>query len=715
MSVSKLAVNKPTTVIIIFILLLGLGIYASFDLPIDMFPEINPPVLLLFTNYEGTGPEEIEKTITRPLETVLSNVGNIDEIISTSSEGSSQIIIHFTWGTDMAEAANDVRDKLEFIKEYLPEDAQPPMIFKFDPSMMPIMYLALRGNRAPEELRELGENIVLPRLEQVEGVSMANISGGRERLIRVEISQNRLQAYNLTLTQIANMLRGQNVQISAGSITEGNKNYLIRTSGEYQNIKEIKNTVIAYKGGNQIPQMNIDAQTHVIRLRDIANVYDGLKKEQEVTYVNEIPSVQVIVQKQSGTNSVKTADNVHKRLKEIKKELPQNISLEVVYDNTKMIRSSLSQVSGTAITGAILAIIILFLFLRSFKTVIIIGLSIPISVIITLLLMYFFGFTLNIMTLAGLALGIGMLVDNSIVILENIYRYREKGAKLTASAILGSQEMINAIVASTLTTICVFAPVAMFKSQLGMYGELFSGLAFTVVFSLGSSLFVAIFLIPVLASKYLPLRSKIETNLTGFMKIFDDVMNGLLTRLDNLYKNSLRFVLKHRLITILIISGIFIISIFFIKFVGFQLMPQSDEDFVNLEVELPIGTKLDITKNIVLQMEQIVKKNIKSYKNIIITAGERGFFGFLGAINSHKGSVLIILHDKLNRRSETSIEIKEKLRKHFTDFPSVKFSFGGGMRMGRSTSPIDILIKSNDLERANNVAKKIKKIIEDEV
>ncbi len=713
MNISKIAVNRPTTFLIIFILIIGIGIYASLDLSIDLYPDINPPVLFVFTNYQGTGPEEIEKTITRPLESSLSNVSNIKEITSTSSEGASQILLEFTWGTDMSEASNEVRDKLEYIKEYLPDDAESPMIFKFDPSMFPIMYLGIKGNREPEDLRKIGEDIIQPRLEQVEGVAMAGISGGRERVIRVEIPQNRLEAYNLTLTQISAMLIGQNVQISAGSIEEGNKNFLIRTSGEYERIEDIKNTVIAYRGGSY----NEQGKTNniVVRLRDVANVYDGLKDAEDLIFVNGLPSVFITVQKQSGTNSVRTAKNVYKRMKRLKNEIPHNVSIEVIYDTTKIIKQSLSQVAFTAIFGAFLAIIILFLFLRSFKSVLIIGLSIPISIVITMLLMYFFGFTLNVMTLAGLALGIGMLVDNSIVILENIYRYREKGAKVTASAILGSQEMINAIMASTLTTICVFAPIAMFKTQLGMYGELFSGLAFTVVFSLASSLFVAMFLVPVLSSKYFPLSSQLERNLTGFPKRFDDYMNNLLNKLDDLYKKALSYVLKKRLYTILIIAAVLLITLFMSGIAGFQLMPDSDDDNVQLKLELPVGTKLEITKSITDQFEQIIKEEIKGYKNILIQAGERSFFGFLGSVQSHKGTIFITLEDKMSKRVETSSEIKSKLRKHFNDFPSVIFEFDSNQGMMQSASPIDILVKSNDLDKARETAYEIKELIKDKV
>lgn len=713
MNISKIAVNRPTTFLIIFVLIICVGIYASFDLAIDLYPDINPPVLFVLTNYSGTGPEEIEKTITRPLESSLSNVSNIKKITSTSSEGTSQIVMEFTWGTDMSEASNEVRDKLEFVKGYLPDDAESPMIFKFDPSMIPIMYLAIKGNREPEDLRKIGEDIVQPRLEQVDGVAMAGISGGRERVIRVEIPQNRLEAYNLSLTQVSAMLIGQNVQVSAGSIEEGNKNFLIRTSGEYNSIEQIKNTVIAYRGGNY----NIQGRTNnvVVRLRDIANVYDGLKDAEDLVYVNGLPSVYITVQKQSGTNSVKTAKNVYKRLVRLKNEIPHNVSIEVIYDSTKIIKDSLSQVASTAILGAILAIIILFLFLRSFKSVMIIALSIPISIIITMLLMYFFGFTLNVMTLAGLALGVGMLVDNSIVILENIYRYREKGAKVTASSIIGSQEMINAITASTLTTICVFAPIAMFKTQLGMYGELFSGLAFTVVFSLASSLFVAMFLVPVLSSKYLPLSSHLERNLSGFSKKFDEYMGNLISRLEALYKKTLSIVLKKRKYTIIIITAIFLITLLFSPIAGFQLIPNSEDDNVQLGIELPVGTKLEITKDITEQFEQIIKNEIKGYKNIIIQAGERSFFGFLGSVQTNKGMILITLNDKSSKRVETSSEIKSKLRKHFNDFPSVIFEFQNNQRLGQNASPIDILVKSNDLVKARETAYKIRDMLKDKV
>jgi len=711
MSLTKTVVSRPTTIIIIFALVIGFGIYAGLDLAIDLFPEINPPILVVSTSYEGAGPEEVERSVTRSLEGVLSNVGNIENIYSSSSEGSSFVQIEFTWGTDMSEAANDVRDKLEFVKGFLPEGAETPMIFKFDPSMIPILSLVVTGNRTAEELRDIAENFILPRLEQVDGVALTSISGGRERVIRVEIPQSRLEAYDLTMTQIANMLRGQNVQISAGSITEGDKNYLIQTAGEYRSIEEIKNTVITYKGAPPNP-MDPYSSVKTIRLRDVANVYDGFKKESDAVFIDGEPGVYIQVQKQSGTNSVKTADNVIARLDKINQEIPLGIDVSVIDDTTKIIRNSLSQVGSSAFLGGLLAVIILLIFLRSLKSTIIIGFSIPVSLVVTFMLMYFWGLTLNIMTLAGLALGIGMLVDNSIVILENIYRYREKGAKLTASAILGSQEMIRAIMASTLTTICVFLPLTVFKDQLDMAGELFSGLSFTVVISLASSLLVAIFLIPVLASKYLPIRSTKQRPKKGLSRIIDNALGSVFAGLDNLYMRILNWVLKWRKTTIIIIFVIFLASLALIPFAGFQFIPAQQQDTVRITVELPIGTKLEVTKDLLKQLEIVAKREVTSYKHIILSAGERGFFG-LGAGRTNRGSLTIVL-PPFEERTENSMEIMQRFRKYFNSYPSAVFSFSGG-NFSLGGSPIDVAVKSNDLDKAKGTAREIQALIEERI
>ena len=729
MSVTRTVVNRPTTTLIIFILVIGFGLYAASGLAIDLFPEVNPPVLIIFTNYSGAGPEEVEKTITRPLEGQLSNVGNIQEISSTSSSGSSQIIMEFIWGTNMAEAANDVRDRLEFVKGQLPDEATTPQIFKFDPSLIPILQLEMSGNRSPEALRELAEDIVQPRLEQIEGVALASVNGGRERIIRVEIPQNRLDAYDLTMQQVANAVRSQNVQIAGGSITEGNTNFLISTEGEYESIQQIRQVVVTYKGGGASAAGGAAGRGAAaagagatgsgsgptpILLRDIAEVQDDFRERESLVYIDGEPGVFVIVQKRSGTNSVEVADSVRGKLGEINQALPIGTEVGVLTDTTDIIRASLQQVSTAAITGALLAVVILFVFLRSFRTTLIIGFAIPISLVVTLSVMYFAGLTLNLMTLTGLALGVGMLVDNSIVILENIYRYREKGAKLRASAVLGSQEMINAIVASTLTTISVFAPLAVFRRQLEFIGELFSGLAFTVVISLGSSLLVAMFLIPVLSSKYLPISSRKQRPLKGVLKAVDDRADRAFRSLDRGYQRALGVALRHKFLTLLLAVAILGGSVALVPRIGFELTPPQPEDSVQVSVELPVGTRLERTEDVMQELADIVREEVSTYENIIISVGERSFGGFLGASRSYRGTFTVSLPD-LEDRVESATEVEDILRSHFDDFPGVDFSFdaGGGPGGGPfNAPPIDVLVQSQDLDRAEDVATRIQNLIE---
>jgi len=694
---AKTVVKRPTTVAIIYALLAGLGLYASISLAVDLLPEISPPILVVVTNYSGAGPEEVETSISRPLEGFLSNVSSVESVVSTSSQGNSLVRLEFTWGTDMSEAANDVRDALERAKAMLPEAADTPSIFKFDPSLFPILQLSLTGNRSQEELRELAENSIMPRLEQVEGVALASVQGGRTKAVRVEIPQNRLEAYGINLTQIAAILRGQNLQVSAGTLTQGDISYLIQTAGQYKTLEEIRETVVTTRGNPAVP----------IRIRDLGTVSNGFKPSEGVVRVDGVPGVIIALQKQSGTNSVQTAKNVFARLDKIRKDLPSGVELIVTSDNTKIIQASLDNVSSSAMQGAVLAVLILFLFLRSFKSSLVIALSIPIAVVVTLGAMYFFGLTLNIMTLAGLTLGVGMLLDNSIVILENIYRYREKGTKLGPAAILGSSEMLMAITASTLTTLAVFVPLVLFQNQLGIVGQIFSGLSFTIVISLSASLIVAATLVPVLTSKYLPLYTRQQRPLDGWFKKADSGFQRFWAGLDRGYEGILRNVLTHKLRTLLVILGVVGISAVAIPFIGLEFMPAMGQDIITVQVELPVGTRVEVTEDILSQLEQVVRDEVKGFEHVITTAGGRSNFG-LGAANSNTGSLTITL-PSVSKRIDSYKTIQQKLRAHFQDFSGAIVNFQS--QQGFSSNPIDILIKSDDLSLAAETTQKIRDLI----
>jgi HAE1 family hydrophobic/amphiphilic exporter-1 len=628
MSLSSKAVAKPTTILIIFIVLTALGLYSTSKLPIDLYPDLEIPYIIVSTSYPNAGPEEVENSITRTLESSLSGITGLKTLVSTSSSGSSMVMLELNYGSNLDSATNEIRDRLDLVKDYLPEDATSPTIIKMDPSMLPIMSLTLTGNRTPEELRQYAEDVVQPRLEQIDGIASANISGGREKAIVIEIPRDRLEAYSLTITQIAQMLGAQNLQSSGGQITQGDINYTISTSGKYSSLDDIRNTVISYKAtasdGMSIPELK------TIRLRDIANVYEGYKPESSLAYKDGIPCVILSLQKQSGKNSVQSAEKVREALPEILKDLPEDVQLIETMNTTDIIENSIGQVASSAVQGAVLAVIVLFIFLRSLKSTLIIGLTIPISLIITLGIMYFTGNTLNLMTLAGLALGVGMLVDNSIVILENIYSYRERGAKPSVAAVLGSQEMISAITSSTLTTICVFLPLVMFSGSLGMVGQIFSGLTFTIVFSLICSLAVAIILVPVLASKYLKLNNIAGHRKEGTLAIIDNAMTRFFNAMDNGYAKAVRAVLHHKALFIIFILVLLIGSFMLIPKVGFVFMPGEASNNVTVQVEMPKGTKLEVTDEVIRQMEAIALQEIKGIQTTTVSTGSSGLFGGSG-------------------------------------------------------------------------------------
>ena len=701
MSLTKTVVSKPTTIFIIFALLVGLGGFALMNLPIDLMPEINPPILIVLTVYPGAGPEEVERSVSRPMEATLSSVSGIEKVSSTSSSNMGIVILRFTYGTNLDEASNSIRDALERVRFTLPDAVEAPMIIKIDMDMMPIMGYMVTGNRSPEELRELAIDTIVPRLEQTPGIATANVMGGREKIIRVEIPQSRLEAYGLTVTQIQQIMAAQNLQIPAGRILENDLSYILTTVGEYNSLEQIRDTVVSYRGGGYSNGQVEPPQP--IFLRDIADVFEGYKDEDSVVFVEGRPGVIMMAQKQSGKNSVQAARALRARVERLSRELPPDVNVAEIFNTTDIIENSINQVTSTAISGAILAVLILFVFLRSIKPTVIIGISIPISIIVTLLLMYFFNLSLNLMTLGGLVLGIGMLVDNSIVVLENIYHYREKGAKLTTAAVLGTKEMVVPIAGSTLTTICVFLPLVMFQNLLGVAGEMFAGLAFTVVISLGVSLLTAAFLVPVLCSRYFPLVTRVQKPLTGPLVKIDKVFENFFTWLDNSYRKAVGWVLKHKAIVIGSLTILFAVCVFLVPLIGWVFMPQQAEDSVSLSVTLPQGTPLSETEAILRQFELIVQNEVSGYKSLIVTAGSAG--GMMGG-GSNSGSVQILL-PKYKDRIENAEEIKEILRKHFNNFPGASFSFSSIMSGVLSSNAVEIILRTDDLVKGKALAERI--------
>ncbi|MDR3334359.1 MAG: efflux RND transporter permease subunit [Treponema sp.] len=696
MSIARKVVNRPVLIVVIFGLIAIIALYLVSDVAIDLFPEIDLPSLMVQTSYQGAGPETVEKTVTKVLESSLVNIGGLKELTSTSSEGSSSIMMEFEYGANLDDKTNDIRDRIDRVKGRLPEDADAPMIMQFDLSSMPILRIAVQGDRTQNELRAIATDLVQDRLEQIDGVASTSVLGGQERIVKVEISQNRLEAYGLSITGIARTLASQNLELGAGSIVDGSRNYSIRTTGEFATLQDIGETVVAQRIGADV------------RLMDIGTVSLGYPDETATVYINGENGVYVSVTKQSGANSVAVADQVYKRLEEIQNTLPQDLSLEITEDNTTLIRDMIGDLVNSAVIGAALAMGILFLFLRNIKSAVIIGISIPFSILVTLLVMNLTGITLNMLTLTGLILGVGMIVDSSIVILENIFKYRERGTKPSIAAVLGSQEVMSSIISSTLTTICVFIPIFLFKNQLEMLGQLFQGMIFTVGIALGSSLLIAIFLVPILAGKYLPLDTRLQKPLKNtFLKQVDAIIEGALTALSQGYRRSLSVVLRHRLGTVAVVLVVFAGCVLCIPTMRIVLIPPMYEDSVSLQVELPLGTTYEDTRGVMLQLQEFAIAEIKGAKHIIVNVGNSG--GSANSQSINKGELSV----GLNMRADTSAQVMAKLRTHFNDFPNTTMSFAQG-RAGMLTggADIDLALRINDIPVGMAAAREIVDLIQ---
>lgn len=697
MSMSRTTLSHPVLFLIIFALLGFVGVFTLRKVSIGLFPEVDYPYISVSTTYTNAGPESVEKTITKVLESSLVSVSGLKSLTSSSSEGSSSISLEFNYGTDINQAVNDVRDKLDRVSRNLPDNAGSPTIFKMDSNSMPIMRIAVKGNRSASDLKQIAEDNIVDILEQADGVAQASVYGGRTKIVRVELEQNRLAAYGLTVSAVSSALSKQNLELGGGKLNEGQKDYVVRTTGEFNSIDEINNTVITTVNG------------YDVKLRDIGKAFMGYADSTSEVYINGEPGVYVSVTKQSGSNSVAVANNVYEKIEQLEQILPSDVSMQILQDSTDSIRETINTLIESAYQGLILAVIVLFIFLQNFKSTIIIAISIPLSIVITLLAMNFAGLTLNMMTMTGLILGVGMIVDASIVMIDNIYSYRSRGAKPRIAAILGSQEMIMSVVSGNLTTICVFVPFILYMKELGMMGQMFKGMIFTIVIALLSSLFVAIFLVPVLAGVFLPLSNRAEKPVrSALLKFLYGSFEKALAAITKGYRRLLSAALNYKAPTLVIAFCLLVISIALIPTLRINMMPNGNDDSVTLNITMPIGTPLIETKRVALDFEEIIKNEIQGYKFITTSVGSGG----RGAGNTatYKANIQIRL-PKTSEQIDTAQTIQQKLRTHFSDFAGASFSFSAGTRGQMTGDDLDIAIRSDDLDAALSVAEKIKDVM----
>ncbi len=683
MNISKMSVKRPVTTLMFMFIAILIGFVSLGLLPIDLYPKMDIPVAIVTVNYSGVGPEEIETLVTKPLEKSVATVSNLKKVTSFSREGSSIIVVEFEYGTDMDFATLQMREKVDLVKGALPDDASSPMVLKIDPNAQAIINLGVSSDMDLAKLQSLVEDDLQSRFERIEGVASVDISGGDKNEVSIKVDQEKLSGYGLSLNQIKNVLRSENLNLPGGNVNKGDKEILVRTVGEFKSIDEIKNIPISLKTGQ------------TIKLSDIAQVGLGYKDKDTLSRVNGKNSIGISITKQSSANTVKVAEKILKEVDEIKAEYSQ-INITIGTDQSEFINKSIKNVTSNAIIGGLLSVIILFLFLRNIRSTFIVGIAIPISIIATFALMYFGGLTINLISLGGLALGIGMLVDNSIVVLENIYRHREEGKSRIEAAIIGAKEVTMAVFASTMTTIAVFLPIVFVK---GFTAIIFKQLSFAVVFSLLASLIVAITVVPMLSSKILKVGEPKTKEFKSIEKILN-IFTKSIEKLSSAYGKLLNYVLKHRKTTVLVAIIIFVSSIALVGAVGGEFFPAEDEGSFNVTIETPFGTTLEESDRIAKEVEAIVD-NIPEKDKVFSTIG--GSSGFSAtATNSSNVNVVLV---KQKERKRTTAQIVNEVRKKVESIPGAKITISEASSMGGggSSAAIAIQIKGDDLETLKSI------------
>ena len=699
MSIPRIAIERPVTMFMISGVIILLGSISLSRLPVDLMPDTQMPTITVRVNYTGVGPLEMEELVTRPIEQAVSAVAGLERVDSTSSEGNANIRLNFAWGIDLSEAADEVRTRLDRVRGRLPEDADPPTVFKFDSTSMPIMGIGVQGDFDPVTLRELAQNDLSPRLERVAGVAAVTINGGLRRQIRVDLSREKLTALNLSPDRVIQILRTENQNIPLGEINDADRTLLLRSPGQFTDIEEIRNIVVMTRDG--VP----------VYMRDIAEVRDTTEDRRSFMRINGVNGIRMQVTKQSGTNTVQIAEGVKREVERINAEV-DGIQLEVLDDQSRFIERAIHSVTEHAFIGGFLVVLIIYLFLRDLKSTAIICTSIPVSVIGTFALLYFGGYTLNTLTFGGLALGIGMIVDAAIVVLENTYRHLEMGKDRMQAAIDGSEEVWSAILASTLTHIAVFVPMLFLT---GVSSIMFGQLAAVVSFSLAMSLLVAVTIVPVLCSRLLD-PPHVAHNKSGVFGAFNRKVDGWLNSLDEFYARMLHLALVHRPTVFATGFLLFAAAMVLLRGIGFEFQPQTDEGEVQVDVELAVGSRIERTEAVILGLEERLRQLVPEATRLIAQAGGGG--GGFGGGSMHRGNVNILLVPR-DERDRSNEEISMMLRRELSGIPGVivRARPSGGQQMrgmggGGQDGRLSIEILGHDLETSKQIAQDLKTMLD---
>ncbi|MDR0851568.1 MAG: efflux RND transporter permease subunit [Clostridiales Family XIII bacterium] len=681
MNISKIAVNRPVSAIMLMLIIVSFGLISFTKLPLDLFPKMELPMQVVIVNYPNAAPTEVESMVTRTMERQIATVENLSAMTSYSMDGMSIVLAEFVSGTDMNFAGLDMREKIDMIADYLPDTATKPMVISMNPSMLPISTIYVSGDMDLTELNRLVEDEVLPAIERTPGVASADSFGGRENEIRIEIDQEKLDGYHLTLGAIAQLLSAENISLPSGSVENGSREMIVRTVGDFKSIDDVKDVSIP------LPTKE------TIKLGDVATVVEKEKVQTSIGRVNGEAAIGISITKQTVANTVQVSNRLDKVLDDLKEKHP-NLSISVVMNQADFVNESILFVAESAILGCLFAVLICLLFLRSFSSTLIIALSIPTSIIATFILMYAMGLSMNMLSLSGLAVGIGMLVDDSIVVMENIFRHRGDGLPPKDAAILGTREVTMPVISATITKIAVFLPIVFVE---GMAATIFKEFSFTIGFALICSLIVALTVIPMLCSRLLnteELEDKIHLRGRVYRLRPLEAFGRGIDRLIELYTRIVKFSLGHRKTVVWLCVLLLAVSSALVGIVGGELLPSTDEGAIDITAEVPAGTSLEQTDEIIRQIEDYVANNVDGLESYSVSVGGSSLI----SLGSSSGStVSLALVDK-NKRDLSAKEVAAKISEDLSGIVGAKIDVSATSQMSMSLGGggISISISGDD-------------------
>ena len=695
MSIYSTSVRRPVTTILIFVALIVIGLYSLTQLPIDLYPEVELPFVGVVTTYPGASASDIESNITRPIEDALNSVSNLKEMTSTSSDGLSVIFMNFEYGTNLDEASNDIRSNLSFIENYLPEDSERPTIMKFNSSMMPIIFYAITADESYRGLEKILDEKIVNPLNRIEGVGSVNLAGVPGRKVYIDVDPRKMEAYNLTIEQIGNILRAENMNMPAGYIEMGQNDYPLRIQGEFPESDVIKNIVVSSYNGNNV------------YLKDVAVVRDTIRETKLDTRINGLQGMTMYVQKQSGGNTVKVTREIEKSLSSLTKDLPPDVKIEKLFDSATFIKDSISNLTETLLYAAIFVVLVVLFFLGRWRATIIIIVTIPISLVVAFIYLFVTGASVNIISLTSLSIAIGMVVDDAIVVLENITRHVERGSRPREAAIYATNEVWLAVIVTTLTVVAVFFPLTFVQ---GLTGVLFKQLGMLVTITIITSVFAAITLTPTMSAlllKWYPIRKDAR------LWTYDGSIRKALDWFDRFYEKTLRWALHHKTFVVLLSIVVFVVSLSLFLVIDTEFFPEADQSRITATIELQTGTRVDETLKTTDKIDKLINEKYPEVNILSSSTGsddQAGFSSMFGAGGTHVITYSMRLVP-IEEREKDVMTIAEEMRNDFEQFPEiVDFSVSTSESMGMGgfgSTTVDVEVYGYNIAETNIVAEKL--------